>query len=156
MALEEDGLPTVAVHTQQFARLCRSTALSMGMPRLRQAYTPHPVVDRSPAHLRAYIDGSDPTSKRPFMQEVLEGLTAPLEDADLQGLTFERAIIDAAGRAGGDGRDQAKLREDALGCLLASIAAAPPLLKAGKFSAGTLAPRLPPLPGPPSPSRLSP
>jgi hypothetical protein len=90
VALEEDGLPTVAVHTQQFLRLCRSTALSMGMPRLRQAYTPHPVVDRSPAHLRAYIDGSDPTSKRPFMQEVLEGLTAPLEDADLQGLTFER------------------------------------------------------------------
>ena len=62
----------------------------MGMPRLRQAYTPHPVVDRSSAHLRAYIDGSDAVSGRPFMQEVLDGLTAPLDDADLQGLSFER------------------------------------------------------------------
>jgi hypothetical protein len=62
----------------------------MGMPRLRQAYTPHPVVDQSAAHLRAYIDGSDAISGRPFMQEVLDGLTSPLDDADLQGLSFER------------------------------------------------------------------
>jgi hypothetical protein len=60
------------------------------MPRLRQAYTPHPVVDQSAAHLRAYIDGSDAISGRPFMQVVLDGLTGPLEDADLQGLSFER------------------------------------------------------------------
>jgi hypothetical protein len=83
-------VPSVAVHTQRFARLCQATALSMGMPRLRQAYTPHPVVDQSAAHLRAYIDGSDAISGRPFMQEVLDGLTSPLEDADLQGLSFER------------------------------------------------------------------
>src|SRR5687768_5372734 len=62
----------------------------MGMPRLRQAYTQHPVVDRSAADLRAYIDGTDPISGRPFMQEVLDGLTVPLDDADLQGLSFER------------------------------------------------------------------
>ena len=90
MALEEQGLPTVAVHTQQFARLCKATALSMGMSQRRQAYTPHPVVDRTADHLRAYIDGSDPISKRPFMEEVLEGLTAPLEGAELQGQSFER------------------------------------------------------------------
>jgi hypothetical protein len=90
VALEEDGVPSVAVHTQQFARLCRATALSMGIPRLRQAYTPHPVVDRSAAQLRAYVDGPDPISGRPFMQQVLDGLTGPLEDADLQGLSFER------------------------------------------------------------------
>ena len=62
----------------------------MGMPRLRQTYTPHPVVDRSAADLRAYIDGRDAVSGRPFMQEVLDGLTSPLEDADIQGLSFER------------------------------------------------------------------
>ena len=83
-------MPSVAVHTQRFARLCNATALSMGMPRLRQAYTPHPVVDQSAAHLRGYIDGSDAVSGRPFMQVVLDGLTGPLEDADLQGLSFER------------------------------------------------------------------
>jgi hypothetical protein len=90
VALEQDGVPCVAVHTHVFARLCRATALSMGMPRLRQAYVPQPVVDRSAGDLRAYIEGQDPVSKRPFMQEVLEGLTAPLDEADLQGLTFDR------------------------------------------------------------------
>src|SRR5262245_1667528 len=63
----------------------------MGIPRLRQAYVPQPVVDRSPGDLRAYIDGADPVSKRPFMQEVLEGLTQPLEDTDLQGVSYERS-----------------------------------------------------------------
>ena len=62
----------------------------MGMPRLRQAYVPQPVVDRSAADLRAYIEGQDPVSKRPFMQDVLDGLTSPLDEADLQGLSFER------------------------------------------------------------------
>ena len=62
----------------------------MGMPNLRQAYTPHPVVDQSAANLRAYVDGADAISGRPFMQEVLEGLTAPLDEADIQGLSFER------------------------------------------------------------------
>jgi hypothetical protein len=60
------------------------------MPRLRQAYVPQPVVDRSPADLRAYIDGADRISGRPFMQEVLEGLTAPLDEEDLQGVSFDR------------------------------------------------------------------
>jgi hypothetical protein len=63
----------------------------MGMPRLRQAYVPQPVVDRSAADLRGYIEGSDPLSGRPFMQEVLDGLTTPLDEADLQGLSFERS-----------------------------------------------------------------
>ena len=62
----------------------------MGMPRLRQAYVPQPVVDRSAADLRAYIEGQDPISRRPFMQEVLDGLLTPLDEADLQGLSFER------------------------------------------------------------------
>jgi hypothetical protein len=89
-ALEQDGIPSVAVHTHVFARLCKATALSMGMPRLRQAYVPQPVVDRSAADLRGYIDGTDAVSGRPFMQEVLDGLTAPLDEADLQGVSFER------------------------------------------------------------------
>jgi len=60
------------------------------MPRLRQAYVPQPVVDRSAADLRAYIDGNDRVTGRPFMQEVLDGLTSPLNEEDLQGQSFER------------------------------------------------------------------
>jgi hypothetical protein len=90
MALEEAGVPTAAVHTDPFVRLVRSTAKANGMPRMRQAFVPQPVVDKSPAELRAYIEGTDPISKRPFMQEILEGLTRPLDAEDLAGLTFER------------------------------------------------------------------
>jgi len=78
------------VHTHVFARLARATALANGMPKLRQAFVPQPVVDRSPGELRAYIEGNDPVSKRPFVQEVIDGLTRPLDDQDLQGLSFER------------------------------------------------------------------
>lgn len=91
MSLEEAGVPAVAVHTHVFARLSRATALANGMPTTRQAFVPQPVVDRTAAQLRAYIEGADPVSNRPFMQEVIEGLTAPLGEDDLKGLSFERS-----------------------------------------------------------------
>ena len=65
-------MPTVAVHTHVFARLVRSVVLANGMPTARQAYVPQPIVDKSAAELRAYIDGADPTTKRPFVQELIE------------------------------------------------------------------------------------
>ena len=86
----ENGVPSVAVHTHVFARVAKSTARLRGMPTLRQAFVPQPVVGRTPPELRAYIEGTDPISGRPFMQEVIEGLTRPLDEADLTGATFER------------------------------------------------------------------
>jgi len=41
--------------------------------------------------LRAYIEGKDPVSGRPFMQEVVEGLTGALEAEDLSGVSFDRS-----------------------------------------------------------------
>lgn len=61
------------------------------MPTARQAYVPQPLVDRSAADLRAYIEGLDPVSKRPFMQEILEGLSSPLTREDETGVSFERS-----------------------------------------------------------------
>ena len=90
-SLEQSGVPTIAVHTHVFARLAKSVALANGMPRMRQAFVPQPVVDRSAADLRGYIEGIDPISKRPFAQEMIEGLTKPLQQEDLQGVSFERS-----------------------------------------------------------------
>jgi hypothetical protein len=90
MALEEAGVPTVAVHTDVFSRLARSVARMNGMPTTRQAFVPQPVVGRSPGELRAYIDGDDPVNGRPFMQEILEGLTQT-HDGDLTGVSFDRS-----------------------------------------------------------------
>ena len=91
MALEQAGIPAVAVHTNVFARLAQSTARAAGMPRTRQAFVPQPVVDVSPEHLRGYIEGIDPVSKKPFMQVIVEGLTGELNDEDLKGQSFERS-----------------------------------------------------------------
>ena len=91
MALEQGGVPTVAVHTHAFARLARSVARANGMPTTRQAFVPQPVVGRSASDLRAYIDGADAISKRPFVQEIIEGLTQPLAEEDVSGLSFERS-----------------------------------------------------------------
>ena len=91
MQLENAGVPSVAVHTDVFARLARSVARMNGMPRTRQAFVPQPVVDKTPQQLRGYIEGLDPTTKRPFMQEVIEGLSLPLDEEDVKGLSFDRS-----------------------------------------------------------------
>lgn len=91
LSLERAGVPTVAVHTDVFARLVKATALAQGMPTARQAYVPQPLVGRTATQLRGYVEGTDPVSKRPFMQEVIEGLTRPLDDRDVKGVSFERS-----------------------------------------------------------------
>ncbi len=83
-------VPTVAVHTHVFEKVVRSVARVNGMPRMRFAFVPQPVMGKSPRELRAYVDGIDPISGRPVMQEVIEGLTRPLDAEDLQGVSFAR------------------------------------------------------------------
>jgi hypothetical protein len=85
------GVPTVAFHTQPFERVVRSVTQLNGMPRMRQVFVPQPVMGKTPQQLRAYIDGTDPTTCRPVMQEVIEGLTMSLDDEDLKQITFERS-----------------------------------------------------------------
>jgi hypothetical protein len=79
------------VHTHVFARLARSVARANGMPTTRQAFVPQPVVGRSTEELRAYVDGEDPVNGGPFMQHVIEGLTHPLQEDDLNGTSFDRS-----------------------------------------------------------------
>ena len=85
------GVPTVSVHTDIFERAVRSVARVNGMPRVRYAFVPQPVMGKSPQELRAYVDGTDPISGRPVMQEVIEGLTRPLDAEDLKKVRFERS-----------------------------------------------------------------
>jgi hypothetical protein len=77
------GVPTVALHTHKFDRVVRSTLRIGGLPQAAVAFVPQPVMGKSAAELRAYVEGLDPISGRPVMQEVVEGLTSPL--APVQG-----------------------------------------------------------------------
>ena len=85
------GVPTVAVHTDRFEAVVRSVTQVSGMPYMRQVFVPQPIMGKTPQQLRAYIDGHDPITGRPVMQEVIEGLTSPLDAADLKEITFERS-----------------------------------------------------------------
>jgi hypothetical protein len=85
------GVPTVSLHTRVFAPAVRSVARVNGMPRTRYAFVPMPVMGKSPAELRAYVDGDDPITGRPVMREVVEGLTRPFDAEDLKQASYERS-----------------------------------------------------------------
>jgi hypothetical protein len=71
-------VPVVALHTHVFDRVVRSVVRVGGMPEARYAFVPQPVMGKTAAELRAYVEGTDPVTGRPVMQEVIEGLTEPI------------------------------------------------------------------------------
>jgi hypothetical protein len=75
---------------RQFARLADSATVVHGVRRLRRAFVPATLADRTTAELRAFVDGDDPVSGRPFMAGVIDELTRPLDEGDRAGLTFQR------------------------------------------------------------------
>src|SRR5262249_31267959 len=84
-------VPTVALHTHVFERVVRSVARMNGMPGMRTAFVPQPVMGKSARELRAYIDGVDPVTRRPVVQEIVEGLTRPFRDDEIQKSVYERS-----------------------------------------------------------------
>ena len=69
----------------------RASTLQQVIPDLRHAFVPQPVMGRTPAQLRAYVDGPDNVTGRPFMSEVIDALTKPpCTDATSQP-SFDRA-----------------------------------------------------------------
>ena len=61
------------------------------MPRQRFAYVRQPVMGKSPAELRAYVDGADAITGRPFMTEVLEAITRPVSAEEAAQVSFGRS-----------------------------------------------------------------
>ncbi len=87
----EYGVPSVAVHADVFRRLVDSVVKVNGMPSSRRAYVPTPVLNRTPEELRAYVEGPDPTTGKPFMETVIDLLTAPVAEDDLRGVGWDRS-----------------------------------------------------------------
>lgn len=85
------GVPTVAIHTHVFEKVVESVTRVHGMPQARYAFVPQPVMGKSAAELRAYVDGADPITGRPVMQEVIEGLTRPMNGDRTQEIKFARS-----------------------------------------------------------------
>ncbi len=68
--------------TVAFKQECILNAAHRGMPRLRLVFTPHPVWGKSPEQLWAYVNGKEPGTDKPLMQQVIDALTHPLTAAD--------------------------------------------------------------------------
>jgi hypothetical protein len=69
------GIPAVALHTHIFDRVVASTARVQGLANAPRAFVPQPVMGKSAEELWAYVEGKDPVTGKPVMQEVIEGLT---------------------------------------------------------------------------------
>ncbi len=84
-------MPTASVQTSVFLPLVKASTLQKGIPNLRLVFVPQPVMGKSARELRAYIDGPDAVTGRPFMDEVIDALTRPLTEAEAQGEAFDRS-----------------------------------------------------------------
>jgi hypothetical protein len=72
------GVPTVAIHTDKFVKVVQSVTRMGGLPQAPLVFVPQPVMGKSEAELRAYVEGQDPYTGKPVMQEIVEGLTRGL------------------------------------------------------------------------------
>lgn len=75
----EYGLPTAPLTTARFADFVERDGRYHGMS-LRFSYPPYPVMGMPKAALRGYVEGNDPVTGRPLMQEIVEALTKPLTE----------------------------------------------------------------------------
>jgi len=82
------------------------------MPDQRFVFVPQPVMGKSPAELRAYVDGADAITGRPFMEEVFEALTRPLSEAERSRGAYDRSSPRFVPAGSEDSLQELFLKED--------------------------------------------
>jgi hypothetical protein len=75
------GVPAVAIHTDKFDKVVKSVRKMGGLADAPTVFVPQPVMGKSAAELRAYVNGTDPITGRPVMLEIVEALTTQLSAA---------------------------------------------------------------------------
>jgi hypothetical protein len=75
------GVPTAPIVTARFADYVQRDGRSHGM-NLRWSFPPYPVGFIPKEILHGYVEGNDPVSGAPLMDEVLFALTQPLTDSE--------------------------------------------------------------------------
>ena len=75
-------MPTAPVVTQRFEELVKTIAFKKGMPNQRFTFIPHPVAGRAPELCRKYMEGKDPVTGVPIVEELLAALTKPLNNEE--------------------------------------------------------------------------
>lgn len=72
------GVPTVAIHTDKFVKVVQSVTRMGGLAQAPVVYVPQPVMGKTEADLRAYVEGNDPHTGTPVMKEIIDALTQGL------------------------------------------------------------------------------
>jgi hypothetical protein len=76
------GVPTVPMITARFQELVTTIAYKKGIPHMRISYTPHPITDRPRDLCEKYVQGADPNTGQPLLEEIYGGLTRSLSTED--------------------------------------------------------------------------
>lgn len=90
--LEKLGVPTTAVVNALSLEIAKIMAYAQGIPAMRFAYVPHPVTQVPVSVCREHLEGNDPITGRPVIQEIVDALTKPLTDEEKKTGIIERPI----------------------------------------------------------------
>ncbi len=76
------GKPTAPIITNMFVELAKTNAFKRGMPHQRFTFVPHPITGKTPEQMRRDIEGNDPVTGKPIMQEIVAALTKSLSNEE--------------------------------------------------------------------------
>jgi hypothetical protein len=65
-----------------FQELVRTYAYKKGMPNERFTFVPHPITGQPAPICRKYLEGNDPITGKPIVEEIVGALTKPLTEED--------------------------------------------------------------------------
>jgi hypothetical protein len=82
LTVEKLGIPTAPVVTYKFKDLVKNYAYKRGMAGERFTFVPHPITGTPAALCRKYLEGNDPITGKPVLQEIIAAITDPLSDED--------------------------------------------------------------------------
>jgi len=86
------GVPIVGLVTKAFQELATSYAYKKGMPNERLAFVPHPITGMPTEVCKKYLQGKDPVTGKPILDEIVSGLTGSLSADDVATGFVERPI----------------------------------------------------------------
>jgi hypothetical protein len=76
--------------TLKFESLVKSYIYKKGMPNMRYTFVPHPITGTSSEVCRRYLQGNDPVTGKPVLDEIIAALTVPLSAEDKKTGFIER------------------------------------------------------------------
>ena len=86
------GVPTASIHTEVFLPLVKTYSRMVGKSELRFAFVPQPVSRESSEKCREYIEGNDPVTGKPVIDEIVDALTRPLTGEETLTKTEDRPV----------------------------------------------------------------